>query len=197
MKELKDWTDISLKQYYTIKELLEEPDEYTTYNIIDLLYSVDSVNLPLTELKKYSNALEFLNKEVPVVNIKDKYNINGVVYNSNFNLAQVTAAQFIDYQNYIGTEHFEDYLSVFFIPEGHKYNDGYDIEQVKKDLLELDFPTVKSIAFFFTIFLAKLQNSFLSYLKKDLRKMKMEKSKRKEIEELIDKLEKTNLELFQ
>lgn len=197
MKELKDWTDISLKQYYTIKELLEEPDEYTTYNIIDLLYSVDSVNLPLTELKKYSSALEFLNKEVPVVNIKDKYNINGVVYNSNFNLTQVTAAQFIDYQNYIGTEHFEDYLSVFFIPEGHKYNDGYDIDQVKKDILELDFPTVKSVAFFFTIFLAKLQNSFLSYLKKDLRKMKMEKSKIKEIEELIDKLEKTNLELFQ
>ena len=78
MKELKDWTDISLKQYYTIKELLEEPDEYTTYNIIDLLYSVDSVNLPLTELKKYNNALEFLNKEVPVVNIKDKYNINHI-----------------------------------------------------------------------------------------------------------------------
>ena len=194
---MKDWKDITLKQYYTIKELLEEPDEWTTYNIIDLLYSVDSVNLPLTELKKYNNALEFLNKEVPVVNIKDKYNINGVVYDSNFNITQVTAAQFIDYQNYIGTEHFEDYLSVFFIPEGHKYNDGYDIEQVKKDLLELDFPTVKSIAFFFTIFLAKLQNSFLSYLKKDLRKMKMEKEKRKEIEELIDKLEKTNLELFQ
>lgn len=194
---MKDWKDITLKQYYTIKELLEEPDEYTTYNIIDLLYSVDSVNLPLTELKKYSGSLEFLNKEVPVVNIKAQYKINGVTYNSNFNLAQVTAAQFIDYQNYIGTEHFEDYLSVFFIPEGHKYNDGYDIEQVKKDLLELDFPTVKSVAFFFTIFLAKLQNSFLSYLKKDLRKMKMEKSKRKEIEELIDKLEKTNLELFQ
>lgn len=194
---MKDWKDITLKQYYTIKELLEEPDDYTTYNIIDLLYSVDSVNLPLTELKKYNNALEFLNKEVPVVNIKDKYNINGVVYNSNFNLTQVTAAQFIDYQNYIGTEHFEDYLSVFFIPEGHQYNDGYDIEQVKKDLLELDFPTVKSVAFFFTIFLAKLQNSFLSYLKKDLRKMKMEKEKRKEIEELINKLEKTNLELFQ
>ena len=194
---MKDWKDITLKQYYTIKELLEQPDDYTTYNIIDLLYSVDSVNLPLTELKKYNNALEFLNKEVPVVNIKDKYNINGVVYNSNFNLTQVTAAQFIDYQNYIGTEHFEDYLSVFFIPEGHQYNDGYDIEQVKKDLLELDFPTVKSVAFFFTIFLAKLQNSFLSYLKKDLRKMKMEKEKRKEIEELINKLEKTNLELFQ
>lgn len=197
MKELKDWNDISLSQYYKIKELLEEPDEWTTYNIIDLLYSVDSVNLPLTELKKYNNALEFLNKEVPVVNIKPQYKINGVTYNSNFNLTQVTAAQFIDYQNYIGTEHFEDYLSVFFIPEGHNYNDGYDIEQVKKDLLELDFPTVKSVAFFFTIFLAKLQNSFLSYLKKDLRKMKMEKEKRKEIEELIDKLEKTNLELFQ
>lgn len=192
---MKDWKDITLKQYYTIKELLEEPDDYTTYNIIDLLYSVDSVNLPLTELKKYSGSLEFLNKEVPVVNIKPQYKINGVTYNSNFNLTQVTAAQFIDYQNYIGTEHFEDYLSVFFIPEGHQYNDGYDIEQVKKDLLELDFPTVKSVAFFFTIFLAKLQNSFLSYLKKDLRKMKMEK--RKEIEELISKLEKTNLELFQ
>lgn len=194
---MKDWKDISLKEYYKIKELLEEPDDYTTYNLIDLLYSVDSVNMPLTELSKYNGALEFINKEVPVVNLKAQYELNGVVYNSNYNLSQVSAAQFIDYQNYIGTEKFEDYLSVFFIPEGHKYNDGYDIEQVKKDLLELDFPTVKSIAFFFTIQLAKLQNSFLSYLKKDLKKMKVEKEKMKEIEELMDQLERTNLELFQ
>lgn len=194
---MKDWKDITLKQYYTIKELLEEPDDYTTYNIIDLLYSVDSVNLPLTELKKYNGALEFLNKEIPLVKLEEKYEINGIIYMTGYNLSKISAAQFIDYNNYTGTNKYEDYLSVVFIPEGHQYNDGYDIDQVKKDLLNLPITVVRSLVFFYTLQLAKLQISFLSSLKKDLRKMKMEKEKRKEIEELIEKLEKTNLELFQ
>lgn len=194
---MKDWKDITLREYYTIKELLEEPDEYTTYNIIDLLYSVDSVNLPLTELKKYNGALEFLNKEIPIVKLEEKYEINGIIYMTGYNLSKISAAQFIDYNNYTGTNKYEDYLSVVFIPEGHQYNDGYDIDQVKKDLLNLPITVVRSLVFFYTLQCTKLQNSFLSYLKKDLRKMKMEKEKRKEIEELIDKLEKTNLELFQ
>ena len=153
--------------------------------------------MPISELNKYNGALEFLNKEIPLVKLEEKYEINGIIYMTGYNLSKISAAQFIDYSNYTGTNKYEDYLSVVFIPEGHQYNDGYDIDQVKKDLLNLPITVVRSLVFFYTLQCTKLQNSFLSYLKKDLRKMKMEKEKRKEIEELINKLEKTNLELFQ
>lgn len=190
------WKDIKLSQYYKIKDLLKEPDEYTTYNLLDVLFDIDSVNMPITKLSKYAGAIDFIKDEVPTVNLKDKYEINGTTYCSNLNLTKVTAAQFVDYQNYIGTEKFEDYLSVFFIPEGHKYNDGYDIEQVKKDMLELDFPTVKSIGFFFTVQFEKLQTTTLSYLRKELKKMKLGKEQTKKVVEMIDQLEAVNSELY-
>lgn len=196
--KLKDWKDITLSQYYKIKEFLQDPDEYTPYNLLDTIYDIDSTSLKLSELSKYNGALDFIGMEVPTVNLKDKYEINGTVYCSNLNLTTVTAAQFIDYQNYSGTDKFEDYLSVFFIPEGHSYNDGYDIEKTKEDLRNLDFPTVKSTAFFFTIQFVRLQNSFLSSLKKDLKKMGVkDREQRKLLKEQIDKLEQLNLESFQ
>ena len=195
---MKDWRDITVSQFYKIKDIIEGPqDDYMTLNLLDIIYDIDSSNMPITELNKYNGALEFLNKEIPIVKLEEKYEINGIIYMTGYNLSKISAAQFIDYQNYTGTNKYEDYLSVVFIPEGHQYNDGYDIDQVKKDLLNLPITVVRSLVFFYTLQCTKLQNSFLSYLKKDLRKMKMEKSKRKEIEELIDKLEKTNLELFQ
>ena len=198
MKELKDWKDITVAQFYKIKDIIEGPqDDYMTLNLLDIIYDIDSSNMPISELNKYNGALEFINTEIPLVKLEEKYEINGIIYMTGYNLSKISAAQFIDYNNYTGTNKYEDYLSVVFIPEGHQYNDGYDIEQVKKDLLNLPITVVRSLVFFYTLQCTKLQNSFLSYLKKDLRKMKMEKEKRKEIEELIDKLEKTNLELFQ
>lgn len=195
---MKDWKDITVAQFYKIKDIIEGPqDYYVTLNLLDIIYDIDSSNMPITELNKYNGALEFLNTEIPLVKLEEKYEINGIIYMTGYNLSKISAAQFIDYSNYTGTNKYEDYLSVVFIPEGHQYNDGYDIDKVKKDLLNLPITVVRSLVFFYTLQLAKLQNSFLSYLKKDLRKMKMEKEKRKEIEELIDKLEKTNLELFQ
>ena len=65
-------------------------------------------------------------------------------------LTKVTVAQFIDYQNYIKETpvKFEKVLSVFIIPEGHTYNDGYDLQQAQQDMLELPFVVVQKVAFF-------------------------------------------------
>lgn len=194
---MKDWKDITLKQFYLIQELLEEPDEYTTFNILDLLYDIDSANMPLTEFAKYNKILDFLNTEVPVVDLKEQYTINGTTYNSGFNLTVVTASQFVDYQNYVKNNKWEDFLSVFFIPEGHTYNDGYDVAKVKEDILALDFPTVKSIAFFFTIQYGAFLNHFLSSLKKNVKKMKLTKKEKKELIDKIEQMDLTNSELFQ
>lgn len=190
---MKNWNDVTLAEFYQIQELLAEPDDYTVCNILDLLYDVDSSNMPINEFAKYNKALDFLNNEVPVVNLKDKYTINGTTYNSNFNLTTITAAQFIDYQNYTGTNKWEDFLSVFFIPEGHTYNDGYDVKKVKEDMLKLDFPTVKSLAFFFTIQFEAFTRHFLSSLKKSVKKMKLTKEQKVEIYDKIEKADLANL----
>ena len=193
---MKDWKDITLKKFYQIQDLLEEPDEYTTFNLLDIIYDIDSASMTIQEIAKYNNALDFINKEVPVVNLKDKYEINGTVYNSNYNLSMVTAAQFVDYQNYIKDNKWEDFLSVFFIPEGHKYNDGYDLNKVKEDLLQLDFPTVKSIGFFFTLQCEAFLHHFLSSLKTTVKKMNISKEKKKELIDQINKADFHSLASF-
>lgn len=190
------WNDITLEKYYQIKNTLEVQDEYTVFQLLDTLFGIDSNSMPITEFSKYSKALDFLKEEVPTVNLSEQYTINDTVYNSNFNLTTLTAAQFIDYQNYVGTDKFEDYLSVFFIPEGHKYNDGYDMAKVKEDLLQLDFPTVKSLAFFFTLQLEAFTTHFLSSLMKSVRKMQLKKNQKKLLIEQIKKADLANLESF-
>lgn len=146
------WDNITLEKFYKIQDILEVQDDYTNFNLIDTIYGVDSVNMDITELSKYP--ISFLNEPINEKNVKlkDKYEINGRVYVSNVNLTQVKTNQFIDFNNYVtnNIREFEKMLSVFMIPEGHTYNDGYNIKEVQEDLLQLDIVTVQSLCFFFT-----------------------------------------------
>ena len=67
-----------------------------------------------------------------------KININNQVYNVNYNIDKLNMAQYIDFQqtiikkNYL--ENLPALLSIFVIPKGHKYNDDYDILELRKVL---------------------------------------------------------------
>lgn len=188
--KLKDWKDISIKKFYLIQDLLEEPDDYTTFNILDLIYDIDSANMPITEFAKYNKALEFLKQDIPTVNLEETYTINGTEYKTGYNLTTITAAQFVDYQNYVKNNRWEDFLSVMFIPVGHTYNDGYDIKKVKEDILEMPITVVKSLVFFYTLQFETFLHHFLSSFKRTVKKMDIPKKKKKE---LLDKLEQADL----
>ena len=191
----RDWTNITLKDWYAIQDILSIEDEYTTFNLLDYLYDIDSSNMTLAEVSKYSGTLSFLNdlEKYKDIQLEDKYTINGTTYTGFLDLTKVTVAQFIDYQNYIKETpvKFEKVLSVFIIPEGHTYNDGYDLHQAQQDMLELPFVVVQKVAFFLTKQLQTFISLFLCYLKGDMKKMKGIDKKKKKL--LIDNLDKTNL----
>ena len=42
-----------------------------------------------------------MGNQIPKAKLKDTYTLNGTTYKSNLDLTKVTAAQFIDYQNYV------------------------------------------------------------------------------------------------
>lgn len=185
-----NWNDITLKQFYEIQDILSVEDDYTVYNLIDYLYNVDCQSLPIKELKKYD--ISFINESIPDVKLKKEYTLNGNVYKSNCNITKVTIAQFIDYQNYIKQPEIklENLLSVFFLPKGCKdYNKDYDIIKVKEDLLELPITVAQSIGFFlgrqFNIFFLLFRYSLL----KQVKKLKMEKEKKKELISNIKKMD--------
>lgn len=182
---MKTWKDITLRQFNKIQDLLQEIDEYTTLNIIDVLYDVDSANMPAMEvMNKYAHSLDFLMTTIPTnEKLKDTYTINQREYNSNINLTQMTTAQFVDYQNY-SKENPVDIskcLSVFVIPKGHTYNDGYDLKQVQDDIKDLDMVTINTLAFFFKKLYILLLETTLLCLTQETTQMNIPTQKKEEI----------------
>ncbi len=65
---------------------------------------------------------------------------------------EINVAQWIDFQNYYREdmeEHLADILSVALVPVGKKYNEGYDIEDLKADLWKMSIPDALAVCFFF------------------------------------------------
>lgn len=185
-----NWNDITLKQFYDIREILSVEDDWTYLNLIDCIYGVNSQNLPINELKKYD--ISFIKDEIPDVKLKKHYTLNGTKYNSNCDITRVSVAQFIDYQNYLKEDEvrLEKLLSVFFMPDGCKdYNTGYDIIKVQEDLMELPIPVAQSIGFFLGRQFKLLFLIFRYYLIKQVKKLKMEKAKKKELIADIKKMD--------
>lgn len=195
---MKNWKNITLKQFNSIKDVLANKDEYTALNLLDLIYNINSADMTISDLAQYNNAIAFLSDPIPQVQLEKQYLINNTLYNSNIDLTVMTAAQFIDYQNYTKKENpqYQELLSVFFIPEGHSYNDGYDLSQVQQDILELDMPTVYSIAFFFRRQYSLLVELILLYSSKQIHKMKIPKKEKQILLQQIRAIPSINLDSF-
>jgi len=183
----RDWSNITLKDFYEIQDIIAVQDDYTIYNLLDYLYDVDSINLPISEVRKYS--LSFLNENIDNISIDTFHDKK---YDFDLNLTNISVAQFVDYQNYIKETpiRYEKILSCFVIPKGHEYNDGYDIKEVQEDILNWQFAIVKKIGFFFSKQFQIFVTIFLSYLKEEVKGT----PKEKEMKEVLDK---TNLLLLE
>ena len=127
-------------------------------------------------------ALAFLNDTPPEVKHKNEYTVNGRKYIVQAEVDKICTAQFLDYTGYskenpVSTTKM---ASCFLVPEGHKYGDGYNIEQVWFDISCMNFLDVKAISFF-------LQTQYAAYLlisndsiNRMMKKMGVPKKKRKE-----------------
>lgn len=193
MKTLKI-EDITLKQWYNIQDILTVQDEYTTYNLLDYLYGIDSMSMTINEISEYKNGLTFLNDfdNFKDIQLEDSYTVNGRCYRGFLNITNITVAQFIDYQNYVKEKpiKYEKILSVFLIPDGKEYNKGYSITQAQEDILEMPFIICQKVAFFLTKQLQTFTNLFLYYLRVDIAKTKTKDKKMKKV--LLDTIDKTN-----
>lgn len=194
---MKTWKDITLRQFNKIQDLLQEIDEYTTLNIIDVIYNVDSADMPAMEvMSKYANSLDFLTTTIPTnEKLKETYTINNREYNSNINLTQMTTAQFVDYQNYskLNPVDISKCLSVFVIPKGHTYNDGYDLKQVQDDIKDLDMVTINTLAFFFKKLYVLLLEITLLCLTQETTQMNIPTQKKEEILNQLKQIDLANL----
>lgn len=189
MKDL-SWSDITLEQYMLIQEIKKQDSLDIMVELIKILFKIeDPESLPYTEFLKYSDKLKFLGKEITRVPLKDTYQINGTTYRLENNVMLFMTQQVVDWRNYSKEDNnMHKLLSVVMVPEDHKYNDGYSIEKVQDDMLDLDMPTVISLMDFFQKCWVEFIKVSRDYLTSQLKKTEIPEEKKKEIEEKMDLL---------
>lgn len=196
-----NWNKISIKKFDEINNILssinnvnEDEALEININLLSILcdVSVEEIeDLPLTEFSKLVKQTEFL-KEMPKVDIKDNYVINGKKYVLCANVSKMTTAQYIDYQTLVknADKNVKELLSVFLIPKGKKYGE-YDLEEVMNDIYNY-FPIAdaRAVSFFFTLVLQSLTKATLISLERRTKK-ELKKTKTKEEKEKIEILLET------
>ena len=196
--------NITIEKYYDIKDILDdETDDDITKNVklVAVITGKDEDevwNMDMAEAGDYISRLQFLNKfELPKnPNMKIKlpsYDLAVIKA-----LSKINVAQYVDFQNFVKMpmkESMEKILSIFLIHEGCKYNTGYDIIDLQKEIREnLSFRVAEGLLSFFIEKYGKLLIHSLVYCRRQVRKTKdpemMEKFKKteKEIQQKLDSL---------
>lgn len=187
------WDDVSIEKYEQLLKASDcEDDLQRTINILAVLtdstpQEIENINLEelnnLTKGTKWVNEFDFDKSDKPKT-----FKMEGIEYNVTRRVPDMTVAQYADFQAYFGkTTEMEILLSIFVIPKGHKYGEGYDMEDLQRSLKKhMPITTANSIIYFFLRGSLSSFNSTLISLEKDLKKAKTE-SQKTEIQEEIDK----------
>lgn len=181
-----NWNDITVNVFERLKAIKIESNDIldelnTNISILSVLCDVDEdtiANLEVGEFNRLLNQTSFL-AEMPKAKIQDKYVINGKQYEVHLAINQMSMAQYIDFQTFCKEKdkYMKNIIACFLIPKGKKYGEGYEIEDVLKDIGDMSIVNAHSIMFFFIISFRALTKTMLTYLVKKMRKeMKKEKN---------------------
>lgn len=188
----KDLTIAKYQELYSVDwENMEEIDrQVTIISILSDKTEDEVLALPLAEYSKMAAQTEFLAKEPNVKNrTPNKVKINGKEYEVLKDVKDMTAGQYIDYQQYLSLNDITKYLpyllSCFIIPKGKKYGE-YNVDVVINDIRNnMSVEEALNIAGFF---MKKFRTSIEGMLLYLGWKMKMTKRKAKD-ETVKNKLE--------
>ena len=186
-KHMLKWSDIKYRTLLDIREAANIEDENErVYAIMEAVFGEDVLDLPLKDFNEKCKELQFLQKEIPNdLHVKD-IKVNGREYYFDGLLGKITTAQYIDFQNYQKNEDEHKAFSVFIIPKGHKYNDGYDMEQVFNDILDVPVPVLFSASFFFIRQFELFIRIFRRYSIKQMKKLGLPKEAMENLEKVVN-----------
>ena len=182
-----NWSNITYRTLLDIREAANIEDENEcVYAIMEAVFGEDVLNLPLKDFNEKCKELQFLQKEIPNnLHVKD-IKVNGREYYFDGLLGKITTAQYIDFQNYQKNNDEQKSFSVFIIPKGHKYNDGYDMEQVFNDILDMPVPILFSASFFFSRQFELFIRIFRRYSIKQMKKLGLPKEAMENMKKVVN-----------
>ena len=186
-KHMLQWSDIKYRTLLDIREAANIEDENErVFAIMEAVFGEDVLDLPLKDFNEKCKELQFLQKQIPNdLHVKD-IKVNGREYYFDGLLGKITTAQYIDFQNYQKNNDEQKVFSVFIIPKDHKYNDGYDMEQVFNDILDIPVPVLFSASFFFSRQFELFIRIFRRYSIKQMKKLGLPKEAMENLEKVVN-----------
>lgn len=186
-----NYRDLPLGVYEQITAIRRDEDIDTQVAVLALLTGrteADILDLPIGEYTALSAKSAFLytapeQKALP--RVADAYRVGGFTLVPTKDLRKVTAAQYIDFQEYAkDVEHrFPEILSCFLVPKGCKYNNGYDVLEVQTAIRELSVADALALsAFFLSRYAALIRGTRISLEKARRRERNPERRARMEME---------------
>jgi len=196
MKKIIDsWSQITVGQFEEMCRLQDEhPDDNAKY-IVEMLYGIDDAyQIPLPEFSAMVAGLRaFSSKPINGEKLAPSatYTIDGRVYEVDITPSAFSTGQYIDLTNHIKSgASLSEVLSVVIVPDGHLYNDGYDMEAAKADINKLPVTAAFAVLNFFGKWSTASIRTFLRCLTSQMKKGK------KIAPAEIEKLEKEMRELL-
>lgn len=200
---IKSYNDLTVGKYQELRKLELEGLDALEQQVVILavLNDMDEdevFNMPLADYQKLASDMHFLDTQ-PVINTKHNpktIKIGGEEYDVVQDARDLTAGQYIDYQHYLGVEDFDgqlpNILTVFVIPKGKKYGEGYNMAELANTFKEkMPIITAMEISSFFLRQSLTSIKASLTSLRLKMRMMKMttrKKEVKEMIQEAIDKL---------
>lgn len=190
------WKDLTIRDVMQIQEIGElqmSSDDEKNLMVAALLAEIpyqDILNMGLDEVRTYMDNAAFLLEEPEHAKVKKHYYVNGNKYRLFKNAVEMTVAQYLDFQS-VWRDGFDkrpaEMLSIFLVPAGHEYNDGYDKDEVIEDMYDMPVVEGLGICDFFTKRFARLMRSALMFCRLRMKWLKL--TARKENKELYKALE--------
>ncbi len=159
----KNWNEITVGQFKRLLEVSDDNDE-RVFEVVSILSDEtldQTLDRPLEDVRKDIEALEFLKTKPKIRRVRDRYDLGGTVYILQASPQDITTAQYIDFTNEkkdVG--HISEMLSIFLVPKGHRYGDGYDFRKVQQDVDRyMSYEDANSVsAFFFGLWILLTQD---------------------------------------
>lgn len=107
----------------------------------------DVEGMSLTTFNTLLQSTAFLYEAPKKKIVATKYVLGGTEFDVVMNMGKLTVAQYLDYQEYIKNpdKNRVELLSIFLIPKGCKYGEGYDMFEIQK-LIKENLSIIDAIA---------------------------------------------------
>lgn len=184
-----NYNKLSIGKFMEIQDIdftgMEEIDiQVSLIAILNDMTEDEVMDLPLNDYKDCVRKLKFLaTKPEPKNKVPKAVKLDGKEYTVIKDIKEMTAGQYIDYQNYLShkdNKYLPHILSCFIIPKGEKYGDSNLMEIIEIIKTELPIGIALTMSAFFLKKWESLTKGTLTYLGLKMKWM-MRKEKNQEV----------------